>query len=56
MMKIRAIMERIFSFWGQCAKISLEFTDSMPIFIDVSVNGNDFDKFSAAHHLLNHCT
>ena len=38
------------------AKISLEFTDSMPIFIDVSVNGNDFDKFSAAHHLLNHCT
>ena len=32
------------------------FTDKVSIFIDVSVNGNDFDKFSAAHHLLNHCT
>ena len=32
------------------------FTDSMPIFIDVSVNGNDFDKCSAARQLLNRCT
>ena len=32
------------------------FTDSMPIFIDVSVNDDDFAKCSAAHHLLNHCT
>ena len=32
------------------------FTDSMPIFIDVSVNGSDFAKGSAAHHLLNRCT
>ena len=32
------------------------FTDKVPIFIDVSVNGNDFDKCSAAHHLLNRYT
>ena len=32
------------------------FTDSMPIFIDVSVNDNDFAKCSAARQLLNHCT
>ena len=32
------------------------FTDSMPIFIDVSVNNSDFAKCSAAHHLLNQCT
>ncbi|RGK47270.1 hypothetical protein DXD09_04855 [Ligilactobacillus ruminis] len=32
------------------------FTDSMPIFIDVSVNDSDFAKCSAAHHLLNRCT
>ena len=32
------------------------FTDKASIFIDLSVNGNDFDKCSAAHHLLNHCT
>ena len=32
------------------------FTDKEPIFIDVSVNGSDFAKGSAAHHLLNHCT
>ena len=32
------------------------FTDSMPIFIDVSVNNSDFAKCSAAHHLLNRCT
>ena len=30
------------------------FTDKASIFIDVSVNGNDFAKCSAAHHLLNH--
>ena len=32
------------------------FTDRVPIFIDVSVNDDDFAKCSAAHHLLNHCT
>ncbi len=32
------------------------FTDSRPIFIDVSVNNSDFAKCSAAHHLLNRCT
>ena len=32
------------------------FTDKVSIFIDVSVNGNDFDKCSAVHHLLNRCT
>ena len=32
------------------------FTDKLPIFIDLSVNGSDFDKCSAAHHLLNYCT
>ena len=32
------------------------FTDSMPIFIDLSVNGSDFAKCSAAHHLLSRCT
>ena len=31
-------------------------TDKVPIFIDLSVNDNDFAKCSAAHHLLNHCT
>ena len=31
-------------------------TDKASIFIDVSVNDSDFDKFSAAHHLLNRCT
>ena len=35
---------------------SRPFTDSMPIFIDLSVNDNDFAKCSAAQHLLNHCT
>ena len=32
------------------------FTDKKPIFIDLSVNGSDFAKGSAAHHFLNHCT
>ena len=31
-------------------------TDKVPIFIDLSVNDNDFAKCSAAHHLLNYCT
>ena len=31
-------------------------TDKASIFSDVSVNDSDFDKFSAAHYLLNHCT
>ena|GEM_PF-6035664 len=74
--KICAVMARIFSCSGRCAKISLEFygqsaifdhfvrnrhfsgrpfTDSMPIFIDVSVNGSDFAKCSAARQLLNRC-
>ena len=35
---------------------SRPFTDSMPIFIDVSVNDSYFAKCSAAHHLLNRCT
>ena len=35
---------------------SRPFTDNRPIFIDVSVNDNDFAKCSAAHHLLNRCT
>ena len=30
------------------------FTDKASIFIDMSVNGSDFAKWSAAHHLLNH--
>ncbi|HCI90636.1 MAG TPA: prevent-host-death protein [Lactobacillus sp.] len=49
-------MARIFYFFGQSAKISLKFTDKEPIFIDLSVNGSDFAKGSAAHHRLNHCT
>ena len=98
MIKIRAMMARIFSYSGRHAKISLKFTDKqgfldhlsvksgpkrlnfygqkavfdhfvrnrhfsgrpftdrVPIFIDVSVNDDDFAKCSAAHHLLNHCT
>ena len=36
--------------------LSRPFTDSMPIFSDLSVNDNDFAKCSAAYHLLNHCT
>ena len=32
------------------------FTDRRPIFSDLSVNGSDFAKCSAAHHLLNYCT
>ncbi|NME32861.1 hypothetical protein HF866_08695 [Lactobacillus ruminis] len=35
---------------------SRPFTDSMPIFIDSSVNDSDFARCSAAHHLLNYCT
>ncbi|NME33177.1 hypothetical protein HF866_10605 [Lactobacillus ruminis] len=34
----------------------LNFYGQTAIFIDVSVNGSDFAKCSAAHHLLNHCT
>ena len=56
MIKIRAMMARIFSYSGRHAKISLKFTDRRPIFIDVSVNDGDFAKCSASHHLLNHCT
>ena len=32
------------------------FTDSMPIFIDLSVNGSDFAKGSAVRQQLNRCT
>ena len=32
------------------------FTDKASIFIDVSVNGSDFAKCSAAQQLLNRCT
>ncbi|RYS79809.1 hypothetical protein EAI77_04425 [Ligilactobacillus ruminis] len=35
---------------------SRPFTDKRLIFIDVSVNGSDFAKCSAARQLLNHCT
>ena len=35
---------------------SRPFTDRRPIFADLSVNGSDFAKCSAAHHLFNHCT
>nr|WP_143455507.1 prevent-host-death protein [Ligilactobacillus ruminis] len=48
-------MARIFSYSGRHAKISFKFTDKASIFSDVSVNGSDFAKCSAAHHLLNHC-
>ena len=34
----------------------IPFTDRVPIFIDLSVNGSDFAKCSAALQLLNHCT
>ena len=34
----------------------LNFYGQTAIFIGVSVNGSDFAKCSAAHHLLNHCT
>ena len=54
------------NFYGQTAAFdhfvrnrrfsSRPFTDSMPIFIDSSVNDSDFAKCSAAHHLLNYCT
>ena len=54
------------SFYGQTAVFAhfvrnrhfwnSPFTDSMPIFIDVSVNDSDFAKCSAAHHLFNRCT
>ncbi|MGF0104394.1 hypothetical protein [Ligilactobacillus ruminis] len=53
---VSAVMARIFFFFGQRAKMSLNFTDKEPIFADLSVNGSDFAKCSAAHHLLNHCT
>ena len=35
---------------------SRPFTDRRPIFADLSVNGSDFAKCSAAHHLFSHCT
>ena len=35
---------------------SRPITDKASIFTDLSVNGSDFDKCSAAHHLLNYCT
>ena len=35
---------------------SRPITDKASIFIDLSVNENDFDKCSVSHHLLNHCT
>ena len=55
MMKIRAMMARIFSYSGRHAKI-LNFTDKQGFLIILSVNENDFDKCSVSHHLLNHCT
>ena len=41
---------------GDAPRFHSNFTDKLPIFIDLSVNDNDFAKCSAAHHLLNHCT
>ena len=64
MIKIRAVMKRMFSYSGRCTEISLKFygqsrlfgsfvrnrhfsgrpfTDKLPIFIDLSVNGSDFE-------------
>ena len=37
MIKIRAMMARIFSYSGRHAKISLKFTDKESIFADLSV-------------------
>ena len=73
MIKIIAVMARIFLILGGAPRfysnftdkvpiladlsvIKTHFTDKLPIFIDLSVNGSDFDKCSAAHHLLNYCT
>ena len=60
--KFLAIMMRIYGQTGIFGSFvrnrhfwNSPFTDKVSIFIDVSVNGNDFDKCSAAHHLLNHC-
>ena len=47
-------MARIFSFLSDAPRFHSNFTDKASIFIDVSVNGSDFAKCSAAHHLLNH--
>ena len=47
MIKIRAMMARIFSYSGRHAKISLEFTDKAPFFADLSVSKTYFtDKQS----------
>ena len=42
MIKIRAMMARIFSYSGRHAKISLEFTDKVPFFVDLSVSKTHF--------------
>ena len=42
MIKIRAMMARIFSYSGRHAKISLKITDKEPIFADLSVSKMNF--------------
>ena len=42
MIKIRAVMVRIFFFFGQCTKISLKFTDKEPFLERLSVSKTHF--------------
>ena len=63
---VRKIRSEALNFYGQTAIFDhfvrnrhfsgRPFTDRRPIFSDLSVNDSDFDKCSAAHHLLNYCT
>ena len=47
MIKIRAVMKRMFSYSGRCTGISLKFTDKVPFFDDLSVSKAHFtDKQS----------
>ena len=52
MIKIRAMMARIFSYSGRHAKISLKITDKEPIFADLSVSKTHFtDKTAFSNDL-----
>ena len=42
MIKIRAVMKRMFSYSGRCTGISLKFTDKVPFFDDLSVSKAHF--------------
>ncbi|WP_368302529.1 prevent-host-death protein [Ligilactobacillus ruminis] len=45
-------MARIFSYFGRCTGISLEFTDKEPIFADLSVSKTHFtDKLAFSSDL-----